>query len=200
LTINRKFSILFLVVNQLGAKTMSENYTVPAELTWKGVNAFILKKNTTRCWYTGLPVVLVRITGEKMKYQNFYYKLFPNIATKEHIYCNSNMVKMSDVERADINSRFNLVPACRNINNAIADAPIPVKLEIRQQLHKICSGKNILDGSLFEKILQTIKIIVDSYLIDGKFPDYIYEQENEIFNFWNKYFKTANWEEIYNVN
>ncbi len=179
---------------------MNEIYTVPADLKNKGINNFFLKKKTTKCWYTGLPVVLVRITDDMVKHQSFYIKLFPNMATKEHIYASSRMCNLSRLEFLDINSRFNVVPACMKINNAIGDAPIPVKLEIRRELHKLCANLTELDDELLIKLLHVVKTIRDSYLINGKYPKYLRQQQQDIIIQWNDYFKTANWDEIYNVN
>lgn len=179
---------------------MSNLYAVPKDIHRKGIANFVFKKNTTKCWYSGMPTVIVRIVEGMFEKQNFFYAMLPNIATKEHIFSNNKMLDMHEVVRARINNRFNLVPACRFINNSIGDAPIPVKLEIREALHKICANRIEFDNELMKQIKHCIDTI-KAYYVDsnGNFFDYLYEEENRIFKSWNEYFTNENWMEIYNV-
>lgn len=132
---------------------------IPDDLRHTKVWRLAKRLGHARCFYTGLECLFYqpdRASRGRMD-------LFPQAATREHLI---------PKRRCGLNDReaeLNIVIASSWMNNLVANAPLPVKLEVRDNI-RVCLGDQEITDEVQDCLAGRTYQVLDDYRIGRKFP------------------------------
>lgn len=132
---------------------------VPDDLRHTKVWRLAKRLGHARCFYTGLECFFYRPDRASRGRMD----LFPHAATREHLI---------PKRRCGLNDReaeLNIVIASSWMNNLVANAPLPIKLEVRDNIRTCLEDQEITDDVLDCLAGRTYQVLND-YRIGRKYP------------------------------